>query len=77
MPAWRCATRSFQAVAPAPGTSSLDLGQHDDYPDVALDAGRAICSPATSTRAILVCGSGAGVSVAASKLPGIRASVLP
>ena len=63
----------FQAVADA-GHEPVDLGQHDDYPDTALDAGRAIAAGDVD-RAILVCGSGAGVSVAASKLPGIRASV--
>ena len=61
------------AVAAA-GHELLDLGEHDDYPDTALDAGRAIAA-GDADRAILVCGSGAGVSVAANKLPGIRASV--
>jgi ribose 5-phosphate isomerase B len=51
-----------------------DIGEHDDYPDVALAIGRAIASGAAE-RAVLVCGSGAGVSVAACKLPGIRAAV--
>jgi len=50
-----------------------DLGCHDDYPDVALAIGRAIAGGATQ-RGILVCGSGAGVSVAACKLAGIRAA---
>jgi len=62
-----------QAVGDA-GHEAVDLGEHDDYPDTALDAGRAIAASEID-RAILVCGSGAGVSVAASKLPGIRASV--
>ena len=51
-----------------------DLGERDDYPDVALAIGRAIASGAAE-RGVLVCGSGAGVSVAACKLPGIRAAV--
>ncbi len=50
-----------------------DLGEHDDYPDVALAIGRAVAGD-DAERGILVCGSGAGVSVAASKLPGIRAA---
>jgi ribose 5-phosphate isomerase B len=58
----------------AGGHEALDLGCRDDYPDTALDAGRAIAA-GDADRAILVCGSGAGVSVAANKLPGIRASV--
>jgi ribose 5-phosphate isomerase B len=52
----------------------VDLGQHDDYPDVALATGRAIAA-GDAERGILICGSGAGVSVAACKLPGIRAAV--
>jgi ribose 5-phosphate isomerase B len=50
-----------------------DLGQHDDYPDVALAVGRAIAR-GEADRGVLVCGSGAGVSVAATKLPGVRAA---
>ena len=50
-----------------------EVGEHDDYPDVALAIGRAIASGA-APRGVLICGSGAGVSVAASKLPGIRAA---
>ena len=56
------------------GHEPLELGCRDDYPDTALDAGRAIAG-GEADRAILVCGSGAGVSVAANKLLGIRASV--
>jgi len=61
------------AAVGAAGHELLDLGRHD-YPDTALDAGRAIAA-GHADRAILVCGSGAGVSVAANKLAGIRASV--
>lgn len=46
----------------------------DDYPDVAV----AVCRPVqdgTAERAVVVCGSGAGVAVAANKLRGIRAAV--
>jgi len=56
------------------GHEAVDLGTYDDYPDAALLAGRAI-DAGEAERAILVCGSGAGVAVAASKLPGIRASI--
>jgi ribose 5-phosphate isomerase B len=58
----------------AAGHEAIDIGCQDDYPDTALDAGRAIAAGEVD-RAILVCGSGAGVSVAANKLVGIRASV--
>jgi len=57
----------------AHGHEIEDAGEHDDYPDVALAIGRAIASGAAA-RGVLVCGSGAGVSVAACKLPGIRAA---
>ncbi len=62
----------LQAVLDA-GHEVRDLGHHDDYPDVALAVGRAI-DAGDAERAILVCGSGAGVSIAASKLPGVRAA---
>jgi len=61
------------------GHELIDLGgdgsdPEDDYPDfsralaVAVRDGRA-------DRGILVCGSGVGASIAASKLPGIRAGL--
>ena len=62
-----------QAVGDA-GHDVVDLGECDDYPDIALAIGRTIAA-GEADRGILVCGSGAGVSVAANKLAGIRASV--
>ncbi len=60
------------------GHEVLDLGAHDttpsDYPDHALAAGLAVLD-GRAERAILVCGSGVGVAVAANKLPGIRAAM--
>jgi ribose 5-phosphate isomerase B len=53
----------------------LDLGECDDYPDIALEVGRAVVE-GEAERGILVCGSGAGVGVAASKIPGIRAQTI-
>lgn len=58
----------------AAGHEPVPLGTCDDYPDAAELAGRAIHDGEVE-RAVLVCGSGAGVAVAASKLPGIRACV--
>ena len=46
----------------------------DDYPDVALAVGRVVVARAAE-RGIVVCGSGAGVAVAANKLHGIRAAM--
>jgi ribose 5-phosphate isomerase B len=45
-----------------------------DYPDLALAVGKAVRSGAVE-RGVLVCGSGVGAAIAASKLPGIRASI--
>src|SRR5919198_5613249 len=45
-----------------------------DYPDKAREVGEAIRS-GDAERAVFVCGSGVGASVAACKLPGIRAAV--
>jgi len=58
----------------ADGHEIVDLGEHDDYPNVALAIGLAVAG-GDAERGVLVCGSGAGVSVAACKLPGIRAAV--
>ena len=66
-------------IVAAEGHEVLDLGTDSpepvDYPDKALEVGRAILSGA-AMRGILVCGSGAGVSVAASKVTGIRAATI-
>ena len=45
-----------------------------DYPDKALEVGEAIRTGAAE-RGVLVCGSGVGASVAASKIDGIRAAI--
>jgi ribose 5-phosphate isomerase B len=55
-----------------------DLGCHSaapvDYPDAAEAIAGAI-RDGHADRGVIVCGSGAGVSIAANKFPGIRASV--
>ena len=56
------------------GHDPQDLGTADDYPDVALRVCRAVVD-GTVERGVVVCGSGAGVSVACCKVPGIRATV--
>ncbi|OYP29513.1 ribose 5-phosphate isomerase B [Rhodopirellula sp. MGV] len=45
-----------------------------DYPDFAIAVSREILS-GNADRGIVVCGSGVGVSVAANKIPGIRAAI--
>jgi ribose 5-phosphate isomerase B len=63
----------------AEGHQVLDLGTDStepiDYPDKALEVGHAILS-GRAERGVLVCGSGAGVSVAACKIRGIRAATI-
>src|SRR6476619_3620491 len=61
------------------GHDAVDLGTDApepriDYPDKAREIGAAIRS-GEAERGVLVCGSGVGASVAASKLAGIRAAV--
>ena len=46
----------------------------DDYPDIARAVGAAVVD-GQAQRGIALCGSGAGVSVAASKMRGIRSAV--
>ena len=46
----------------------------DDYPDFSRALGLAILE-GRAERGILVCGSGVGASIAASKIPGIRAGL--
>ncbi len=53
---------------------ALTLVPTDDYPDYALAVANAIRS-GKAERGIVVCGSGVGVSVAANKVPGIRAAM--
>ena len=49
-------------------------GPDDDYPRFAKLVGDAIAG-GRADRGILICGSGAGVTVAANKLPGVRAAL--
>ena len=61
----------------AAGHEPVDLGTNStepvDYPDVARAAADAVLD-GRADRAVVVCGSGAGVAVAACKVPGIRAA---
>jgi ribose 5-phosphate isomerase B len=47
--------------------------QSSDYPDFALKVGEAVLSGAQE-KGILICGAGHGMSIAANKIPGIRAA---
>lgn len=55
-------------VGPAPGERS-------DYPDAAADVARAVVAGEVD-RGVLVCGTGIGVSIAANKVPGVRAALV-
>src|SRR5262245_21318646 len=63
----------------ASGHSVVDCGAmqevpDDDYPDFAKAVAEAVRG-GKAERGIIVCGSGVGVSVAANKMPGIRAAM--
>jgi ribose 5-phosphate isomerase B len=61
------------------GHSVVDLGTDSDavrldYPDKAREIGESIIR-GDAERGVFVCGSGVGASIAACKLPGIRAAI--
>ena len=61
------------------GHELVDLGgdgsdPNDDYPDFAQRLGQAI-RDGSAERGILVCGSGVGASIAATKMRGVRSAV--
>lgn len=70
--------RDLAAALAQAGHEVLDLGTHSaaavDYPDYA-EAVATVLRDGQVERGIIVCGSGAGVSIAANKFAGIRAAV--
>src|SRR5437879_251923 len=70
--------QDLAAVLAGQGHDVVDLGTHStapvDYPDCAQAVATAV-RQSQVVRGIIVCGSGAGVSIAANKFPGIRAAV--
>lgn len=60
------------------GHEALDMGplttEIVDYPDYGSKASRAV-SEGQVERAILICGSGIGMSIVANKFPGVRAAL--
>ncbi|MBI4236055.1 MAG: ribose-5-phosphate isomerase [Chloroflexi bacterium] len=61
------------------GHQPEDLGAYsrdpqDDYPDFALAVADALAQ-GQADRGIILCGSGVGASVAANKVPGVRAAI--
>ena len=60
----------------AKGVEVVDVGVNDetpvDYPDIGSDLARRLAD-GEFERGILVCGTGAGMAIAANKIPGVRA----
>ncbi|AHI53456.1 ribose-5-phosphate isomerase B [Spiroplasma sabaudiense Ar-1343] len=60
------------------GHEVINLGTNDlnpvDYPDLGFAVGEAVGKDVTSL-GIVICGSGIGISIAANKVPGIRAAL--
>jgi ribose 5-phosphate isomerase B len=57
----------------------IDLGTHDetpvDYPDYGAAVGRTVVA-GEADLGVCVCGTGIGISIAANKIPGVRAAVV-
>ena len=70
--------RDLLVLLEAEGHETLDLGSDGpepvDYPDFARAVGEAVAR-GEAERGLLVCGSGIGTSVAANKIPGVRAGL--
>ena len=66
-----------RALAEA-GATVVDLGTYStdsvDYPDFAERVARAVAS-GEADRGVVLCGTGIGVSIAANKIPGVRAAL--
>lgn len=60
------------------GISVQDFGTYStkscDYPDIAYAVGKAVAG-GEHDKGILVCGTGIGISIAANKVPGVRAAL--
>jgi len=64
----------------AAGHEVVDFGAHsltpdDDYPDFVVPIARAVVAGKVE-RGVAICGSGAGASVCANKVPGVRACLI-
>ncbi len=72
------AKQQIMAIAKELGHECIDFGTDDnnpvDYPDLAYLAATAV-SKKEADRAILACATGIGMSMAANKVPGVRAAL--
>lgn len=50
----------------------VDVDGHTPYPKVAIEAAQRVAA-GSADRALLICGTGLGVAIAANKVPGVRA----
>ena len=62
------------------GYDLIDLGndhydENDDYPDFAIKVTQRVSEDLEDNQGILICGSGAGMAIAANKFKGIRAAL--
>jgi len=69
----------IKATLKADNVSFEDVGVHSeepaDYPDYAEKVGKLVAKKA-GNKGILICGTGIGISIAANKLPGVRAAMI-
>jgi len=61
------------------GDEVVDVGTNDeasvDYPDFGAEVGRRVVAD-PDARGLVVCGTGIGISIAANKIPGVRAALV-
>jgi ribose 5-phosphate isomerase B len=71
--------KELETALRAFGAQVIDLGTASevsvDYPDFAEKVARAVVA-GEADRGVLICGTGIGMSIAANKIPGIRAAVV-
>jgi ribose 5-phosphate isomerase B len=63
------------------GDEVVDLGttsatESVDYPDFGVAVAREVAAAKGAALGLLVCGTGIGISIAANKIPGVRAAVV-
>jgi len=67
------------AVLREQGDEVVDIGTNDDksvdYPDFGAEVGRRVVAD-PGTQGLIVCGTGIGISIAANKVPGVRAALV-